>query len=73
MDPHQLKLLNALRREGKPCVMVTDLTNGRNRCVDGAYAGSISGLLGQTISKVMSENSALTVTIDDHDFFIKAY
>lgn len=73
MDPHPLKELNALRREGKPCVMVTDLTTGRNRHVDGAHASIITGRLGEVIQKVLREKSAEIITVDGHDFFIKAY
>lgn len=68
MDPLTLKKLNQARNERKACVLVTNLSDGRDRLV--LEGQMVDGELGEAISKALLTGKSSVVQIDGVEFFL---
>lgn len=71
MDPYTLKKLNALRREGRAAVLVTDLGDGRDRVV--RHGDLVAGELGEALSRAFSSGRAGIVEVGGRRFFLDVH
>lgn len=71
MDPILLKELNAVRRARRAVVMVTDLSDGRDRVV--CEGDDVAGGLGEAISKAFKSGRSGVVDVDGRSFFLNAH
>lgn len=71
MDPFALKKCNQARSDRKAVALVTDLGDGRDRCiVEGEPA---SGQLGEALSKTFRSGKSGVHNIEGREFFINVY
>lgn len=68
MDPHALKSLNAARRDRVAAVLVTNLSDGRDRVV--RETEDVPGRLGEAIAVRLASGRAGVETIDGVEFFL---
>jgi len=71
MDPQVLKKINKARAERKACIVVTDLTEGRDRLV--LEGDDVGGELGEAVAKVFRSGKSSTITIGETEFFLNAH
>lgn len=71
MDPYSLKKLNALRREGRAAVHVTDLDDGRDRVV--RHGDLVAGELGEALARAFASGRAGIVEIAGRRFFLDVH
>ncbi|EKF42766.1 XdhC family protein [Nitratireductor indicus] len=71
MDPHSLKKLNALRRERKAAILLTDLGDGRDRVVQ--EADTVAGPLGEAVGKAFRSGRSGAVEIEGRAFFLNVH
>ena len=71
MDPHVLKTLNAARRERVAAVLVTNVTDGRDRVV--REGDAVVGALGEAVRRRLASGKAGTDTIDGTEFFLNPH
>lgn len=71
MDPHLLRKLNEARRERKAAIMLTDLTDGRNRLV--MKDDPVAGELGEAVEKAFRTGKSGAVEADGQRFFLNVH
>lgn len=71
MDPFALKKCNQARSERKAVVLLTDLGDGRDRCVIEGEA--VVGQLGEALSKAFRSGKSGIHTIEGRAFFLNVY
>ena len=71
MDPHVLQSLNEARRARIASVLVTDLTDGRDRVVREGEA--VTGALGEAIGRRLRSGQAGAETIEGREFFLNPH
>ena len=71
MDPHLLRKLNAARRERQAAIMLTDLTDGRNRLV--MKDDPITGELGEAVEKAFRTGKSGAVEAEGQRFFLNVH
>ncbi|MHC1548715.1 XdhC family protein [Phyllobacterium sp. K27] len=71
MDPFSLKKLNKERRERRAVIMLTDLTDGRDRVV--READPVAGKLGDALKKAFLTGQSGVVELDGRSFFLNVY
>jgi len=71
MDPLVLKKLNQARNDRKACVLVTNLSDGRDRLVLEGHV--VEGKLGEAIIKALLTGKSITVQIGETEFFLNVY
>ena len=70
MDPLVLKKLNQAKRDRKGCVIVTNLSDGRDRLV--LEGDRIEGELGEAVQKSFLTGKSAAVVIGGIEFFLNA-
>ena len=71
MDPHSLKKLNAERRARRAAILVTDLTDGRDRLV--REGDVVAGDLGEALEKAFRAGRSHSVEVDGRSFFLNVH
>ncbi|WP_274426853.1 XdhC family protein [Chelativorans sp. YIM 93263] len=71
MDPYSLKKLNQCRRERRAVLLLTDLSDGRDRVV--VEGDAVAGSLGDAIEKAFRSGRSGSVEVDDRNFFLNVY
>ena len=71
MDPHLLRKLNAARRDRQAAIMLTDLTDGRNRLV--MKGDPITGELGEAVEKAFRTGKSGAVEAEGQRFFLNVH
>jgi xanthine dehydrogenase accessory factor len=71
MDPHCLKKLNAERRARRAAMLVTDLTDGRDRLV--REGDVVAGELGDALEKAFRAGRSHAVEVDGRSFFLNVH
>lgn len=71
MDPFTLKKLNLARRARKAAVLLTDLSDGRDRVIE--EGDPVAGELGEVISKAFRSGKAEQLSIGGSNFFINPH
>ncbi|MCR4266257.1 XdhC family protein [Nitratireductor sp. ZSWI3] len=71
MDPLSLKKLNALRRERRAAVLLTDLGDGRDRVI--REGDTVAGALGEAVARAFRSGRSATVEIDGRSFFLNVH
>ncbi|WP_309086552.1 XdhC family protein [Chelativorans sp.] len=71
MDPSSLQKLNRCRRERRAAILLTDLTDGRDRVV--AEGDPIAGDLGEAVASAFRSGKSGTVEADGRTFFLNVH
>jgi xanthine dehydrogenase accessory factor len=71
MDPLSLKKINAERRARRAAILVTDLSDGRDRVV--REGDAVAGELGAAIGKAFRSGKSGTVEADGRAFFLNVH
>jgi xanthine dehydrogenase accessory factor len=71
MDPFCLKKLNKERLERRAVILLTDLTDGRDRVI--READPVAGKLGESIRRAFLTGQSGLVEIDGRSFFLNVY
>jgi xanthine dehydrogenase accessory factor len=71
MDPYTLKKLNDERRARRAAVLVTDLTDGRDRLV--REGDEVAGALGAAIREALRSGRSASVEADGRSFFLNVH
>ncbi|UUP19257.1 XdhC family protein [Nitratireductor thuwali] len=71
MDPYSLKKLNALRKERRAAILLTDLGDGRDRVI--AEGDAVAGALGEAVAKAFRSGKSGTVEADGRSFFLNVH
>ena len=71
MDPHLLRKLNEARHERQAAIMLTDLTDGRNRLV--MKDDPITGELGEAVEKAFRTGKSGAVEAEGQRFFLNVH
>ncbi len=71
MDPRLLKELNAERRARRAAILVTDLSDGRDRLV--REGDAVAGELGQHLDKAFRTARSGSVEVDGRTFFLNVH
>lgn len=71
MDPHQLKKLNAARRERRAAVHVTDLGDGSDRVV--LEGEPVAAALTGAIQSALCTGRSISIEAEGRSFFLNAY
>ncbi|SOE08520.1 predicted sulfurylase large subunit (molybdopterin cytosine dinucleotide biosynthesis) [Hoeflea halophila] len=71
MDPHLLRKLNEARRERQAVIMLTDLSEGRNRLVK--KGDPVSGELGEAVTKAFRSGKSGAMEAEGQRFFINVH
>ncbi|WP_265519568.1 XdhC family protein [Nitratireductor luteus] len=71
MDPYSLKKLNALRKERRAAILLTDLGDGRDRVI--AEGDAVAGALGEAVAKAFRSGKSGTVVADGRTFFLNVH
>lgn len=71
MDPYCLKKLNKERRERRAVILLTDITDGRDRVI--RETDPVAGRLGEAIRKAFLTGQSGLVEIDGRVFFLNVY
>lgn len=70
MDPNILKRLNSECRNGRSCVRVTYLIDGRDRLICEDQKDQITGTLGEAIREAFQTRKSVVLNIEGRDFLI---
>jgi xanthine dehydrogenase accessory factor len=71
MDPHCLKKLNAERRARRAAILVTDLTDGRDRLV--REGDVVAGTLGEALENAFRAGRSQSVEAEGRTFFLNVH
>ncbi|MCC5777713.1 XdhC family protein [Nitratireductor sp. B36] len=71
MDPHSLKKLNALRRDRKAAILLTDLGDGRDRVI--GEGDTVAGVLGEAVARAFRSGKSGVVEVDGRHFFLNVH
>ncbi|MBN7756575.1 MULTISPECIES: XdhC family protein [Alphaproteobacteria] len=71
MDPLSLKKLNALRRERRAAILLTDLEDGRDRVI--REGDTVAGALGEAVARAFRSGKSGVVEIDGRTFFLNVH
>lgn len=71
MDPHSLKKLNALRRERKAAILLTDLGDGRDRVI--GEGDAVAGALGEAVARAFRSGKSGVAEVDGRNFFLNVH
>ncbi|WP_048647918.1 XdhC family protein [Nitratireductor soli] len=71
MDPLSLKKLNALRRERRAAILLTELTDGRDRVI--REGDPVAGSLGEAVARAFRSGRSGAVEIDGNSFFLNVH
>ncbi|WPZ13806.1 XdhC family protein [Nitratireductor rhodophyticola] len=71
MDPHSLKKLNALRRERQAAILLTDMSDGRDRVI--GEGDTVAGALGDAVARAFRSGKSGVAEIDGRDFFLNVH
>ncbi|WP_295810503.1 XdhC family protein [uncultured Nitratireductor sp.] len=71
MDPHSLKKLNALRRERRAAILLTDLEDGRDRVI--GEGDPVAGALGEAVSRGFRSGKSGVVEAEGRNFFLNVH
>ncbi|WP_292895221.1 XdhC family protein [Nitratireductor sp.] len=71
MDPHSLKKLNALRRDRRAAILLTDLGDGRDRVI--CEGDAVAGALGEAVARVFRSGKSGVAEVDGRNFFLNVH
>ena len=71
MDPHSLKKLNALRRDRKAAILLTDLGDGRDRVI--GEGDTVAGVLGEAVARAFRSGKSGVAEVDGRQFFLNVH
>ena len=71
MDPYSLKKFNALRRAGRPAILLTDLGDGRDRVV--RLGDHVAGELGEALAGAFRSGRSGVADIAGRSFFLDVH
>lgn len=71
MDPHTLKKLNAERHARRAAMLVTNLTDGRDRLI--REGDTVVGALGDAVEKAFRTGRSQAVEADGQSFFLNVH
>src|SRR5690554_3001838 len=71
MDPNSLKKLNEYRRARRAVILLTDLSDGRDRVID--ENERIDGPLGEAVAKAFRSGKSGTVEAEGRSYFLNVH
>lgn len=71
MDPLSLKKLNALRRERRAAILLTELAGGRDRVI--REGDTVAGALGEAVDRAFRSGRSGAVEVDGGNFFLNVH
>ncbi|XHB99038.1 XdhC family protein [Nitratireductor sp. ac15] len=71
MDPHSLKKLNALRRDRRAAILLTDLGDGRDRVI--CEGDAVAGALGEAVARAFRSGKSGVAEVDGRHFFLNVH
>lgn len=71
MDPYALKKCNQARSERKAALLLTDLGDGRDRCI--IEGEPVAGALGEALAGAFKSGKSGIHTIEGREFFLNVY